>query len=184
MSKSTTISMQQLHAEWTELYRLARWLCRKRLVRLDGSVPPDIYDRVDEAIAHAWKLYPKLRQRRPEVPAKTALRWVCKTGVSRVWVRTRFVSTRPHPGYRDAMDGAQREEFPEQLRQPEPHAEYRETSDRTAVENIIRKLPEHLQATARLLSYGTMTKTTVAERRGICTSTLYGQINEIRRALS
>lgn len=182
---STTLrpSTEQLHAEWTELYRLARWLCRRKLVRLDGAVPPDIDDRVDEAIAHAWRLYGKLRTRKPDVPAKTAVRWVCRTGVSRVWARTRFASTRPYPGYRDAMDSAVRDDRTDQLVQPDSPAEYRDPEDREPVERIIRTLPEHLQPVARLLSYG-MTKTLVAERRGISKSTLYVQIDELRTALS
>ena len=81
------------------------------------------------------------------------------------------------------MDGAHRQEFPDQLCQPEAEGEYRDPSDRGPVETRIGKLQPHLQPVARLLSYG-MTKVMVAERRGICTSTLYTQIAELRRAMS
>lgn len=179
----TNVSTTQLHGEWTEYYWFARWLCRRKLIRIDGTVPPDIDDRVDEAIAHAWRMYPKLRERKPELPAKTAIRWVCKTGVSRVRARTRFVP-KPYPGYVDAMDGpAQRcgyfeETIPNRVQEPVPT----DPQDRTTVESLIDTLPAHLQAVARLLSYG-MSKRMVAERRGISESTLRERIHDIRKAL-
>jgi DNA-directed RNA polymerase specialized sigma24 family protein len=183
----TTPTIQQLHAEWTEFYHLARYLVRRKLMRLDGSMPPDIDDRVDDAIAHAWRLYPKLRQRKPELPPRTAIRWVCKTGVSRVWARTRFVTTKPHPGYVDAMDSKATREgyFEDSIPGAAASDEtYRDPSDRANVEQLIDTLPTHLQPVARLLSYGSMTKALVAERRGISKTTLYAQLDEIRKALS
>ena len=179
-SRPTVQQSAQYHAEWTEFYPLARWLVKRKLGRLDGTIPHDISDRVNEAIAHAWQEYPKLRQRRPDIPAKTAIRWVCRTGVSRVWSNTRFVP-KPHPSYVDALDRkdiAALDEFPQLDREG-----YRDTDNRSCVEALIANLPVRLQPVARLLSYG-MPKRMVAQRRGISPSTLYALIDDLRRHLA
>ena len=62
--------IEQYRTEWEQYYPLARWLVRRKLIRLDGTVPSDIDDRISEAIAHAWQGYPRLRQS-----------WYCLGGV-------------------------------------------------------------------------------------------------------
>lgn len=183
MSQSTTITIEIMHHEWTEYYGLVRWLCRRRLVRFfDGPNSHDIDERIAEAIAHAWKVYPRLRQRRPEYSAKTAICLATKTGVSRVRARTRFIP-KPYRGYIDAMDRRGPNEsylgtdIPERLQQPVPI----DPQDRTGVESLIDILPSHLRPVATSLSYG-MTKRAVAESRNISETTLRARIRDIRSA--
>jgi hypothetical protein len=178
----TSPTTEQLHAEWTEHNRLAYWLCRRKLIRIDGTVPPDLDDRVSDAIAHAWVEFGKIRNRKPDVPAKTAMRWACKTGVSRVHARTRFVP-KPYPGYVDAMDSrAEREGyFEDAIPQPEREP-YRDPTDRTAVDARLAKLPDELRPLAQILSYG-ITQSDAMKLLGIGWAKLTEQLNELRIAM-
>ena len=174
-----TLSKQQRDADWTKYHYLALHIIREGLHFEDGSVPPALEDLVDDAIAYAWQRFERICETHPDAPAKSRVRWAAKTGVLRVRSGRRFASTRPR-GYVDALDHRSPDEL--QDAQDRPATEYRDPSDNTLAEEIIAKLPAHLQAIARLCSYG-MTKDMIAERRGISRSTLYSLIGELRNLI-
>lgn len=182
MCQVAPITIEQMHHEWIEHFHLVQWLCRKNLFHRNISNPPDIDERVQEAIAHAWKVYPRLRERRPEFSARTAVLLATKTGISRVRSKTRFVS-KPHRHYIDAMDrrtvwySSLLIEIPDRWQQSVPTDSHGSTA-----EALIHSLPTELQPIAQMLSDG-MTLRAVARSRGISETTLRAKIRAIRRRL-
>lgn len=177
-----TISKQQRDSDWTRHHYLALHIVREGLRYESGDMPPDVDERIDEAMAHAWLRFERICEKYPDAPAKSRVRWAAKTGVSRVKSGRKVVRTRQRC-YVDAMDRTRDEDSPVDMLGHTIATGYRDPSDNTLAELIITTLPDHLKPVARLLSYG-MTKELAAERRGISRTTLYTLIGELRELVS
>jgi len=184
-----TTTVSNLNREWDENYKLVCWIIHRRLRQL-GRYDDEL---VQEALVQAWEQYAKCRQRVEDV--QKAISCVARSGAARALRGSRFV--RRERGYLDAMDVKGRAALDrlaargEKLRHradrgfvdPAEIADRPENSpadslDRDPVESMIRRLPESLQATARLLSYGCPRKL-IAERHGVSPSTVTNRIDVI-----
>lgn len=181
---------KHLHEEFSEHVKLVYWIIHRRLRQKLGRYDDEL---VQEAAAQAWEQYAKCRQRVAD--AKHAAALVARSGVARALRGTRFV--RRERGYLDALDVRSRVALDrlaargEKLRHPadrgfldpadiadRPENNPVDSLDRGPVESMIRRLPENVQATARLLSFGCPRKL-ICERRGISASTLSRQVEII-----
>ena len=95
------------------------------------------------------------------------MRWTCAARLRSIgWQRAGEKLRHPADrGFVDPADIAARpENFPA------------DSLDRGPVESMIRRLPESVQATARLLSFG-LPRKLICERRGISPATLWAQVD-------
>ncbi|HEY1601464.1 MAG TPA: hypothetical protein VGG64_17820 [Pirellulales bacterium] len=193
MTTTTTISLAQLRREFDEHYRLVLAIIHRRLRQL-GRYDDEL---VGEALGQAWEQYPTCRQRLADVGH--AIACVAHSGVARALRGTRFV--RRERGYVDAMDVRGRaalDRLAARGEKPCRRADRRfvdpadiaarpentpvDSMDRAAVEAMIARLPQQLQATARLLSYG-CPKKLIAERCGVSPATVSRHVGLIEPLL-
>ena len=185
-----TTTLSNLHREWTEHRKLAYWIIHRRLRQALGRYDDEL---VAEAIAQAWVQFERCRKRVAEVPHAMAL--AARSGAGRALRGSRLVKR--ERGYLDALDVRGRVALDrlaargEKLRHPvdrgwidpadiaaRPENFPADSLDRGPVESLIDRLPQSVQATARLLSWGCPRKL-VCERRGISPATLSRQIETI-----
>jgi len=186
---ATTTNTQQLHDEFTTHFKLVCWIIRRRLGML-GRYDDEL---AQEAIALAWLQFAKCRQRVADPLHAVAL--VARSGVGRALRGSRFVQR--ERGYVDAMDVKGRAALDrlaargEKLRHradrgfvdpaeiaDRPENLPADSLNRDPVEGMIARLPQQLQATARLLSYGCHRKL-IAERHGVSASTVTNRVDVI-----
>jgi hypothetical protein len=185
-----TTTLSDLHREWTDNRKLAFWIIHRRLRQALGHYDDEL---VGEAIAQCWVQFVGCRKRVADV--RHAMSLAARSGVGRALRGSRFVK-REH-GYLDALDVRGRLALDrlaargEKLRHPadrgwidpadiaaRPENFPADSLDRGPVESMISRLPESVQATARLLSFGCPRKL-ICERRGISPSTLSRQVELI-----
>lgn len=186
---ATTTNTQQLHDEFTTHFKLACWIIRRRLGML-GRYDDEL---AQEAIAQGWEQFAKCRQRVADPVHAIAL--VARSGVARALRGSRFVKR--ERGYLDALDVRGKVALDrlaargEKLRHradrgfvdpaeiaARPENLPADSLDRDPVESMIARLPENLQPTARLLSFGCPRKL-IAERHGVSLSTVSARIDVI-----
>lgn len=174
-------TVQEIQAEWSKFHRLAKWLAWSKLHWRDNV--PDLEEAIAETIAHAWVHSQRLRTTKPEKPVKTAVRLAVRFGIDRVVRKVRFIP-KPAPNYVDALDRRSRNELrcEEIVGGHELGIARCDVTDRYVVEAIIGKLPEHVQALARLLSYGA-SKASAFERRGLSRHKADRLVDNLRTAL-
>jgi hypothetical protein len=185
-----TTTVSNLEREWQENRKLACWIIHRRLRQKLGRYDDEL---VAEAEAQAWVQFARCRQRVADPAHAVAL--VARSGVARALRGSRLVKR--ERGYLDALDVRGRVALDRLAARGEkllhradrgavdpadlaarPENNPVDSLDHSAVEAMIARLPESVQPTARLLSYGCPRKL-IAERRGISPATLSAQVDLI-----
>lgn len=174
--------LAQRQAEYCEHYGLILTICRqntrKRLARGGKSKrtgeqwavhlnEEQLEEYANVALAESWDIFRRLSRHKPSAErAKLAGRMAARRATARFLADQR---RHAHEEYPEALE-ALLHYIPE---------EYRDPDDRREAEKVIGELPEKLQPTARLASYG-MRQDMISERTGTPLRTVQRRYAEIR----
>ena len=139
-------SLGQFREEFASHAPLLYWIARKRLLKEDGEAPRDFDNVVANAVGIAWKHYPAIRAKHPEWPVRAAICVAIRRGVCRARHGEALGWSKPHRGYRDALNGKPNE-LPDDVQAAPP--EWRIWFD-----ELLTALQGPAQELAAVLSHG------------------------------